>query len=296
MSRILIVLMLTAVFPHFYEGTQSATSLDKELCEWKGLPVTLSVDSSYASGFNDGSFSIRKNMAPTVRDEEGLTIVAADSLGLLNGVYFLLRAQQQRDTCLCITLPHYDTVRIMPLFPRRVAVYDYSYIRDVEKADSLTEMIRRDAMSGINGWIVENKDFSSNDSLERRELEFNLEHFGITLFEDRGSLGDSSFELTDAGNRKFMGDNWSKLMRDACRNGYTTAIYRPECPSAEHPFREINLYLFGRLSSDSNVMPRRIAYEWLAKTYSDNPLIVRPLLESLLNGDEISFLHEIKRI
>lgn len=289
MYRVFAIFLMSTVFPHIFAGTQVAPSLDKELDEWKGLPVTLSTDSSDVLLAISGSFSIRKNESSSVLDGESLSITAVDSTGIINGIHFLLRAQQQRDTCLCVTLPHYDTVRILPLFARRVVEYDYSLIREMDKVNSLAEMARRDAMTGINGWIVYEGDYSSVHVDEMEELNKTVAPYGISLYYNRESLGKTALVLSDSGNQRFMAETWQEQMRKAYRDGCSAVLYRPEPLSTEHPLREINLYAFGRLAADASVVPKRIAYEWLAKTYSDNPLIVRPLLESLINADEASF-------
>lgn len=292
--RLIAIVIMSTVFPHILAGTQVAVCLDKELSEWKGLPVNVSADSSDSLLAIEGSFSIKKNEAYSACEEENLSIAAADSTGILNGIFFLLRAQQQRDTCLCITLPHYDTVRILPLFSRRVVEYDYNLIINREKSHSLSEMARHDAMAGINGWFVTEGDLSSGNAAEMEELKKTVAPYGISLYKDRESLGTTVLVLSDSGNMRFMAEIWQEQMRKAYQDGCSVILYRPEPPVSEHPMREINLYAFGRLSSDSSINPRRIAYEWLAKTYSDNPLIVQPLMESLINADEASFCTKVK--
>lgn len=298
MPRFLIMILLAVVFPHLKTNaeTPAARNLDRELCEWKGLPVNLTIDNSDAILAIEGAYSIKKNEATAGHSDESLTITAADSTGLRNGIYFLLRAQQQRDTCLCITLPHYDIETKIPLFTRRVAVYDSGSIRNFEKERTLTEIARRDAMTGINGWLVEgDEEESSKHSAKTDGLKSILSQFGIALHQNRDALGTAP-ELNDEGNVKFMGDIWQRQMTEASRKGYRCVIYHFEPSAKEHPMRDINMYAFGRLASDATVNARRIAYEWLAKTYSDNPLTVRPLMESLQNGDETDFCTKLKEI
>ena len=289
------MLLMSAVFPHML-GAPLTGIIDNGLREWKGFPVNLTIDSSDAVLAVEGSFSIKKNEATRAIDKETLTIAASDSVGFLNGVYFILRAQQQRDTCLCITLPHYDAMKILPVFDHRVAVYDCCYIRGLETSCSLVDKVRSDAMCGINGWIIEAEDFPSGPAYDTDDLQKILSEYGIQLHKDRQSLGKATLELSDGENRKFMGDIWQEQIREAYGNGYRTILYHPQIPDQRHPFREINLYAFGRLSSDVAAIPKRIAYEWLASTYSDNPLIVRPLMESMLNSDETSFCTKLKEI
>ena len=245
------------------DATQTVQLAANELRNhWFEAPVKLRLTSDEGSLAKERDSDIYRNSdtdgnrtADGFRIEKGDTIsVSAETAnGLLYGAYFLLRAQGMGDGCLCQIM---HTVTSMDQTPRSNirALYVPEGMDDILKRGRLQDFARANASIGINGIIL--PPVESHQSISKT-----LALYGIQVY-----AADTMAEeaLTDT--------LWLEDVPNWCGNHLA----------------QFEWYKAGRMLWNPDLTLQQVAYEWLAQTFSDVPLFIRPAMEILFHLGEAS--------
>lgn len=176
-------------------------------------------------------------------EEDSFRITASSAVGLLYGAYFMLRSQTMGDGCLCQTLPPSHELTESPQNEKRCFA--------VRKASLLlkrsTAFARAAASIGINEVVL-----PANQDKKAAQLADALRPYGISV--------RCADDATAAPLPLTSDDNWT----------------------GDH-LRQFDLYAAGRRLWQPDITDERLAYEWLAQTFSDNPLFIIPMRDALLS-------------
>lgn len=201
---------------------------------WQGNPVMLQL------GGPAGAFSVEKSPQGSIR------VCSASAVGLLYGVYFILRSQVMGDGCLCATLASENPLVLQssaPLRPLRLA----DRVEDLARRGLLTPLARANASIGVNALVLSRQ--HRNDKRLRAAAD-TLARYGISLLQpaDERLAGMEVPVVSLLSGRLLPLFEW---------------------------------YVAGRRAWDPTLTSSQLAFEWLAQTFSENPLFVLPLRDQL---------------
>ena len=261
---------------------------------WTGVPVTLQIveDASHKNGY----FKIEKRenglMEGPQDSPNRIYITAGSASGLLYGAYFILRSQAMGDGCLCKTLGNEDFIEQEPAYSKRLVQID---VNEFPEQLSLKNFARACASIGINSIVLTGK--SRNQIKEIKDIfANNIDTQDITTIDIRQN---NSLHL------QYLAPLWQIPTPDT--NHPTSAILGViQQPSSitQHPFSSLNLYAFGRMAWMPQIIKERVAFEWLAQTFTENPLFVIPMRDVLMKSTNptpadiesfISIWHQMSR-
>ncbi len=259
---------------------------------WMGYPVTLTYHAG--DGMGEGAFRIEKSEA-TDTDFQ-FVVTASSASGLLYGAYFMLRAQARHDGCLCTTLPPSHAVEQRPHFRRRW-ITGQDEVLDMLKKGSVSEYARANASIGINGIVLTVPRHPSRQYEEKvRQLTEQLRPYCITVCLSEDSLSAFTY-LSDKsadGNNSIDGlytyhaPAWRRMMLESGRQDIAADVAvssRPSWSADDNHLEQANWFAFGRLAWDPALHPEQVAHEWLADTFSENPLFILPLRQAIIACD-----------
>lgn len=234
------------------------------LSGWKGAALHLAIvpDSTSGSAEMDDGYSI-------CRCDTSISLTAVTPRGLMYGAYHLLRAQAMDDVCLCRLMAHTSRLRELPAYKLRLVVVpaellDGQWIPFVQAAASV----------GLNGIVSERSDaYVSRLCAD----------YGMTLYEPSDLDALSFIHLSTAvggtDSLLYKPSTWSTQLTMA--NG--VVLEGLEQPF-DSPFCSANWYAFARLAWNPHLSLRTLAYEWVAQTYSSNPICCMPVVQALLSN------------
>ncbi len=230
------------------DATQTVQLAATELRNhWHEAPVRLQLTAEGSLG--DGE----NQSADGFRIEKGdtVTVSAETAQGLLYGAYFLLRAQGMGDGCLCQIM---HTVTSMDQTPRSNlrALYVPEGMDDIVRRGRLQDFARANASIGINGIVLPQTE-------SRPNIGSTLALYGIGVFAADTMPAEA---LTDT--------LWLEDVPNWCGSHLA----------------QFEWYKAGRMLWDPDLTVQQVAYEWLAQTFSDVPLFIRPAMEILLHPGE----------
>ena len=266
---------------------------------WTGAPVILrnTVDNSLGKD----CFSIEKVETTAVDDGFQFVVSASSPSGILYGAYFLLRAQSRHDVCLCTTLPSSHKIQQKPYFMSR-CIAGQDAIFDILKKGRIADYARANASIGINGIILTPPRHPSKHYQEKlTELAAILRPYCISIYQSDDTI--PAIKCTSATTGKYQtgtGDTyiyhataWRNIMLDCDQRSVMAHIAISSQPSwcaSDNHLEQANWFAFGRLAWDPTLLPEQVAHEWLADTFSENPLFILPMRRAMTDcdGTEIS--------
>ena len=267
----------------------------KELMEnWSGAPVTLryTVDNSLGKD----CFSIEKVETTDTESDFQFVVSASSPSGILYGVYFLLRAQSRHDVCLCTTLPPSHKIQQKPYFVSRCIVGQEA-IFDILKKGRIADYARANASIGINGIILTPPRHPSKHYQEKvSELAAILQPYCISIYQSGDTIPALRCTPVTTDKRQTGIDEtyiyhatvWRSMMLNSSQRNVVAHVAvssQPSwCPNDNH-LEQANWFAFGRLAWDPTLLPEQVAHEWLADTFSENPLFILPMRRAMTDCD-----------
>ena len=248
---------------------------------WTGVPVTLQIveDALHKNGY----FKIEKRENDLMEGPQDspnrIYITAGSASGLLYGAYFILRSQAMGDGCLCKTLGNEDVIEQEPAFSKRLVQID---VNEFPEQLSLKNFARACASIGINGIVLTGK--SPNNIKEIKDI-FAPYHIELLNNIDSQDITTIDIRQNNSLHLQYLAPLWQIPTPDT--NHPTSAILGViQQPSSitQHPFSSLNLYAFGRMAWMPQIIKERVAFEWLAQTFTENPLFVIPMRDVLMKS------------
>ncbi len=214
---------------------------------WTGDPVMLQLHGPHQGGCADcallrgtapDAFTVEKSGQGTIR------ILSSSARGLLYGAFFILRSQLMGDQCLCATLGSENRIVQQPADSVRAIALDDD-VAALSRSGRLDLFARANASVGVNTIVLTAAGKPRAPQLQA--MADTLQRYGLRLV----VAGDETFQ------------NVSSLPHVSWQ--VSTSLQRYEW------------YVAGRRLWDAQLTAEQLAYEWLAQTYTENPLFVMPL-------------------
>lgn len=248
---------------------------------WTGVPVTLQIveDTSHKNEY----FKIEKRengLMEGPQDSPNRIYITAGSVsGLLYGAYFILRSQAMGDGCLCKTLGNEDVIEQEPAYSKRLVQID---INEFPEQLSLKNFARACASIGINGIVLTGK--SPNNIKEIKDI-FAPYHIELLNNIDTQDITTIDIKQNNSLHLQYLAPLWQIPTPDT-NYPISTILGVVQQPSSItlHPFSSLNLYAFGRMAWMPQIIKERVAFEWLAQTFTENPLFVIPMRDVLMKS------------
>jgi len=191
------------------EETIIETAISELRDYWLGLPVTLCLNDDET--LESDAFHIIKI------EEESFRITASSAMGLLYGVYYMLRSQTMGDGCLCQTLgPSHEMTERPSATKRAISIGNPTLLRLRS-----TTFARAMASIGVNEVILPsyylNKEETLNEALQPYGIVISYEDTDMTvlpLTSDANWTGDhlQQFNWYSAGRRLWQTDLTSQRL------------------------------------------------------------------------------------
>jgi len=272
--------------------TDSATlnlAVSELRSRWTGGSVELRCVAGATEGV--GSFCVEKQaVGPDAEDH--FVVTASQPIGLLYGAYFMLRAQSRADVCLCNTLPPSHRLQQAPAVPLR-CLAGQDVLFDLLKEGRVSDYARACASVGINGvTLKERRHLSSSYINKLEEIRALLAPYGIRILK-ADSLSHQFLPLlqADADSRlyTYVPKGWAdKLQHISDATAIVAEVPVSDDDSWCHNdelLAQACWFAAGRLAWQPDLSAEQLAYEWLAGTFSENPLFVMPVRTALLQCD-----------
>ena len=267
----------------------------KELTEnWSGAPVTLryTVDNTLGKD----CFSIEKVETIDKESDFQFVVSASSPSGILYGVFFLLRAQSRHDVCLCTTLPSSHVIQQKPYFAHR-CITGQDAIFDILKKGHIADYARANASVGINGIILTPPRHPSKHYQERvDELAAILQPYCISIYQSDDTIPalrctpvmTDKCQTDDNGAYIYHAKAWRNMMLNSDQRyvvAHIAVSNQPSWCANDNHLEQANWFAFGRLAWDPTLLPEQVAHEWLADTFSENPLFILPVRQAITDCD-----------
>lgn len=267
---------------------------------WEGLPVTLQIiaDTIHQKGY----FKIEKrenDMLEGPQDSpDRIYITANDASGLIYGAYFILRSQSMGDGCLCKTLGNEDTLEQEPAYQKRYVETDISLLSETVSLENLARLF---ASIGINGIVLSGKSIKKIDEFSRIFNPYQIELFSNIATTDLFTI---DIRQTNPNYLQFQAPLWQIPLPSTAPTGNEGGILL-FTHLATQPFTSANLYAYGRKVWMPQISNERVAFEWLAQSFSENPLFVIPMRDVLIKSASpsqedlesfISIWHQMRKV
>ena len=301
---------------------------------WTGAPVTLQIvnDTTHVNGH----FKVEKlpndhqgTTLPLGGDGEGfdrIYITSGSASGLLYGAYFILRSQAMGDGCLCKTLGNEDVIEQEPAYQHRLVKID---LASLPQQLSLKNLARAFASIGINGIVITDKSPYQNSKFQVSSSKFQVPSskfqalfapYQIELLSDTDTQDITTIDIRQSNplHLQYLAPLWQIPARPegalspsrATERTPDTSTNSSLCCDAiaaitQNPFSSLNLYAFGRMAWMPQIVKERVAFEWLAQTFTENPLFVIPMRDVLMKSANptpadienfISIWHQMDRV
>jgi len=294
---------------------------------WTGAPVTLQIvkDTIHKNGY----FKVEKLLndhqgttLPLGGDGEGydrIYITSGSASGLLYGAYFILRSQAMGDGCLCKTLGNEDVIEQEPAYQHRIVKID---LASLPQQLSLKNLARACASIGINGIVITDKSPNQNSKFQVPSSKFKalFAPYQIELLSDTDTQDITTIDIRQSNplHLQYLAPLWQIPARPegalspsrATETTPDTSTNSSLCCDAiaaitQNPFSSLNLYAFGRMAWMPQIIKERVAFEWLAQTFTENPLFVIPMRDVLMKSANptpadienfISIWHQMDRV
>ena len=301
---------------------------------WTGAPITLQIveDTTHKNGY----FKVEKlpndhqlTTLPLGGDGEGfdrIYITSGSASGLLYGAYFILRSQAMGDGCLCKTLGNEDVIEQEPAYQHRLVKID---LASLPQQLSLKNLARACASIGINGIVITDKSPNQNSKFQVPSSKFQVQSskfqalfapYQIELLSDTDTQDITTIDIRQRNplHLQYLAPLWQIPARPegtlspsrATETTPDTSTNSSLCCYAiaaitQNPFSSLNLYAFGRMAWMPQIIKERVAFEWLAQTFTENPLFVIPMRDVLMNSANptpadienfISIWHQMERV
>lgn len=301
---------------------------------WTGAPVTLQIveDTTHKNGY----FKVEKlpndhqgTTLPLGGDGEGydrIFITSGSASGLLYGAYFILRSQTMGDGCLCKTLGNEDVIEQEPAYQHRLVKID---LASLPQQLSLKNLARACASIGINGIVITDKSPNQNSKFQVSSSKFQVSSskfqalfapYQIELLSDTDTQDITTIDIRQNNplHLQYLAPLWQIPARPegtlspsrATETTPDTSTNSSLCCDAiaaitQNPFSSLNLYAFGRMAWMPQIIKERVAFEWLAQTFTENPLFVIPMRDVLMKSANptpadienfISIWHQMERV
>lgn len=294
---------------------------------WTGAPVTLQIvkDTIHKSGY----FKVEKlpndHQGTTLAlggDGEGfdrIFITSGSASGLLYGAYFILRSQAMGDGCLCKTLGNEDVIEQEPAYQHRLVKID---LASLPQQLSLKNLARACASIGINGIVITDKSSNQSSKFKVTSSKFQalFAPYQIELLSDTDTQDITTIDIRQSNplHLQYLAPLWQIPARPegalspsrATERTPDTSTNSSLCCDAiaaitQNPFSSLNLYAFGRMAWMPQIVKERVAFEWLAQTFTENPLFVIPMRDVLMKSANptptdienfISIWHQMDRV
>ncbi len=176
-------------------------------------------------------------------EEDSFRISASSASGLLYGAYFILRSQMMGDGCLCQTLPPTHELTESPKNEKR----SFSVKKAALLFKRSTAFARAMCSIGVNEVIL-----PPSNNKKVSALADSLRPYGIVVTFD-ATPSATPLQLTSDAN--WTGDH----------------------------LKQFSWYAAGRRLWQPDVSDERLAYEWLAQTFNDNPHFIITMRDALLS-------------
>ena len=294
---------------------------------WTGAPVTLQIveDTTHKNGY----FKVEKlpndhqlTTLPLGGDGEGydrIYITSGSASGLLYGAYFILRSQAMGDGCLCKTLGNEDVIEQKPAYQHRLVKID---LASLPQQLSLKNLARACASIGINGIVITDKSPNQSSKFQVQSSKFKalFAPYQIELLSDTDTQDITTIDIRQSNplHLQYLAPLWQIPARPegalspsrATETTPDTSTNSSLCCDAiaaitQNPFSSLNLYAFGRMAWMPQIIKERVAFEWLAQTFTENPLFVIPMRDVLMKSANptpadienfISIWHQMERV
>ncbi len=301
---------------------------------WTGAPITLQIvkDTTHKNGY----FKVEKlpndhqgTTLPLGGDGEGfdrIFITSGSASGLLYGAYFILRSQAMGDGCLCKTLGNEDVIEQEPAYQHRLVKID---LASLPQQLSLKNLARAFASIGINGIVITDKSPNQNSKFKVPSSKFQVQSskfqalfapYQIELLSDTDTQDITTIDIRQRNplHLQYLAPLWQIPARPegtlspsrATETTPDTSTNSSLCCYAiaaitQNPFSSLNLYAFGRMAWMPQIVKERVAFEWLAQTFTENPLFVIPMRDVLMKSANptptdienfISIWHQMERV
>ena len=324
-------------------GTEMLDSVQRSTVEiaaaelrdnWTGAPVTLQIVND--TTHKNGHFKVEKlpndhqgTTLPLGGDGEGfdrIYITSGSASGLLYGAYFILRSQAMGDGCLCKTLGNEDVIEQEPAYQHRLVKID---LASLPQQLSLKNLARAFASIGINGIVITDKSPNQNSKFQVSSSKFQVPSskfqalfapYQIELLSDTDTQDITTIDIRQSNplHLQYLAPLWQIPARPegalspsrATERTPDTSTNSSLCCDAiaaitQNPFSSLNLYAFGRMAWMPQIVKERVAFEWLAQTFTENPLFVIPMRDVLMKSANptpadienfISIWHQMERV
>ncbi len=301
---------------------------------WTGAPITLQIvkDTTHKNGY----FKVEKlpndhqgTTLPLGGDGEGfdrIFITSGSASGLLYGAYFILRSQAMGDGCLCKTLGNEDVIEQEPAYQHRLVKID---LASLPQQLSLKNLARAFASIGINGIVITDKSPNQNSKFKVPSSKFQVQSskfqalfapYQIELLSDTDTQDITTIDIRQRNplHLQYLAPLWQIPARPEGALSPSRATERTPDTSTnsslccyaiaaitQNPFSSLNLYAFGRMAWMPQIVKERVAFEWLAQTFTENPLFVIPMRDVLMKSatptpadieNFISIWHQMERV
>lgn len=294
---------------------------------WTGAPVTLQIVEN--TTHKNGYFKVEKlpndhqgTTLPLGGDGEGydrIFITSGSASGLLYGAYFILRSQAMGDGCLCKTLGNEDVIEQEPAYQHRLVKID---LASLPQQLSLKNLARAFASIGINGIVITDKSSNQSSKFQVQSSKFQalFAPYQIELLSDTDTQDITTIDIRQNNplHLQYLAPLWQIPARPegalspsrATERTPDTSTNSSLCCDAiaaitQNPFSSLNLYAFGRMAWMPQIIKERVAFEWLAQTFTENPLFVIPMRDVLMKSANptpadienfISIWHQMERV
>ena len=215
---------------------------------WSGNPVMLQVQAvPTATADDDGVAADDESFSVEKSPQGSVRILSPSARGLLYGVYFILRSQTMGDGCLCATLGADERLEQRPAAPQRL-LWLADDLTAIARRGQLADFARATASLGFNGVVL-----LGHQRMGKRLLALadSVQPYGLRLL----------------------------LPADVA---VPAAAPRPVAFLGASYLDRWQWYLAGRRTWDPAIAPELAAFEWLSQTFTENPLFVLPMRDSLL--------------
>ena len=301
---------------------------------WTGAPITLQIvkDTTHKNGY----FKVEKlpndhqgTTLPLGGDGEGfdrIFITSGSASGLLYGAYFILRSQAMGDGCLCKTLGNEDVIEQEPAYQHRLVKID---LASLPQQLSLKNLARAFASIGINGIVITDKSPNQSSNFQVQISKFQVQSskfqalfapYQIELLSDTDTQDITTIDIRQRNplHLQYLAPLWQIPARPEGALSPSRATERTPDTSTnsslccyaiaaitQNPFSSLNLYAFGRMAWMPQIVKERVAFEWLAQTFTENPLFVIPMRDVLMKSANptpadienfISIWHQMERV
>ena len=276
------------------DSATALLALDELLGHWSGDPVQLVLTVDGPAGA--GAYRIEKLPADSIGLAQGydsrFLLTASSAQGLLYGAYFMLRAQSRADVCLCNTLPPSHVLEQRPAVALR-CLEGQDVVFDLLRQGRVADYARACASVGINGVVVRQRRSPSRTYINKVEqLRSLLAPYGISIY-TADSMPQPVVHLPEAADDQpfyhLLAPSWAQMLHGGVGESCVAAsVYVGDnhhwCADGQL-FAQFDWFAAGRLMWQPDLPLEQLAYEWLADTFTENPLFVLPLRHALMQCD-----------